>query len=400
MRTVTLKPGRSKPLWHGHPWVFADAVASAGKGDADWVRVCDPGGKCVGRGWLSPSSAIRVRLVDFGPDGPPEDEVVARRLEAAVALRRRLFPEGGDTDAYRLIHSEGDGLPGLVVDRFGSVLVAQFATKPLVARREALARRLLATTGMRSLVARPGGKEDEEGIDRDVGAEGGAAAFVAGAEPPHPVVAREGALLFEIDVRSGQKTGHYADQRENRRLVAELAAGARVLDLYAGTGGFSVAALKTGARSVEAVDSSGSALLAATRNAARNGVSAGLSVVEADAGERLDAHARGRVAFDLVVCDPPRFAPSRQAVGKALNAYRAVFGKALARVAPGGAAALFSCSGAVDLGTFVEVARAALRDLSRRATVLRTLSAGPDHPVAIAAPEGRYLKGLLLRVDA
>lgn len=394
MRTVTLRQGRSKPLWHGHPWVFADTVASVGKGEDDWVRVVDAHGKCIGRGWLSPSSALRVRIVDFGDEGPPEEEVVARRIETAVALRRRLFPEGGATDAYRLVHGEGDGLPGLVVDRFGPVLVAQFATKPLVRRREALARRLLAATGMRSLVARAGGKEDEEGLPAVT------AAFAAGAEPPHPVVAREDGILFEVDVQQGQKTGHYADQRENRRLVAELAAGSRVLDLFAGTCGFAVRALKAGARSAEAVDASGGALATGTCNAARNGVGAGLSVVEADVGERLDAHARSKTSFDVVVCDPPRYAPTKGAVERALRAYRAVHGKALARTAPGGFAALFSCSGAVDTETLAETVRAALRDVNRRATVLRVLAAGPDHPVALAAPEGRYLKGFLLRLDA
>lgn len=394
MRTVTLRPGRSKPLWHGHPWVFADTVATVEDGIDDWVRVADANGKTIGRGWLSESSAIRVRIVEVGPDGAPEDDVVARRIEAAVALRRRLCPEGGPTDAYRLVHGEGDGLPGLVVDRFGPVLVAQFATKPLVRRREALARALLAATGARALVARAGGKEDEEGIAADD------VAFALGDPPTQPVFVREDGVLLEVDVRQGQKTGHYADQRENRRLVAEVAGGGRVLDLFAGTCGFAVRALKAGAASAEAVDASGGALAAGTRNAARNGVGAGLAVVEADVGERLDAHARAKTSFDVVVCDPPRFAPTKASLDRALRAYQAVHGKALARTTPGGFAALFSCSGAVDTETLAETVRAALRDVNRRATVLRVLSAGPDHPVALAAPEGRYLKGFLLRVDA
>lgn len=401
MRTVTLRPGRSKPLWHGHPWVFADAVATVDGPDGpddpddpddDWVRVADANGKVIGRGWYSPHSAIRVRLVDLGPDGAPEDAVVARRVEAAVALRRRLFPDGCGTDAYRLVHGEGDGLPGLVVDRYGPVLVAQFATRPLVRRREALSRALLAATGATSLVGRAGGKEEEEGVE--------ATAFAAGAPPPQPTVVSEDGVAFEVDVVSGQKTGHYADQRENRRLVAEVAAGSRVLDLFSGTGGFALRALRAGARAVEAVDASAASLAAGARNAARNGVGAGLASVEADVGERLDAHARAKTTFDVVVCDPPRFAPTKASLERALRAYQAVHGKALARVAPGGFAALFSCSGAVDNETLAETIRAALRDVNRLATVLRVLAAGPDHPVALAAPEGRYLKGFLLRVDA
>lgn len=395
MRTVTLKPGRSKPLWHGHPWVHADAIADPGAGgdDDDWVAVADVQGKVIGRGWFSPASALRVRLVHLGPDGPAEDAVVAARVGAAVALRRRLFPAGGPTDAYRLVHSEGDGLPGLVVDRYGDVLVAVFGTRPLHRRREALAATLLAATGARALVARAGGKEAEEAIPAD------AVGFAAGAPVTGPVGVVEDGLTLEVDVRGGQKTGHYADQRENRRLVAEVTAGQRVLDLFAGSCGFGLHALRAGAASVEAVDASGPALAAGERAAARNGL-AGLVPVVGDVGERLDAHARGRTSFPVVVCDPPRFAPTRAALDRALLAYRAVHGKALARTAPGGFAALFSCSGAVDDATFADVVRAALRDVGRRATVLRVLGAGPDHPVALAAPEGRYLKGLLLRVDA
>ncbi|MCC7138349.1 MAG: class I SAM-dependent rRNA methyltransferase [Planctomycetes bacterium] len=393
MRTVVVRKGHAKPLWFGHPWVFAEAIASLGKGDDDWVAVVDEARKPIGRGWLSPKSALRVRIVDRDPRGADEETVVARRLEAAVALRRRLFPDPMRTDAYRLVHGEGDGLPGLVVDRFGSVLVAQFSTRPLVRRREALARRLLALTGATSLVGRPGGKEAEEGIaEAEV-------AFAAGSPAPTPVVAREDGLLFEVDVQRGQKTGHYADQRENRRAVAEVAGGGRVLDLFAGSCGFSVAALRAGAAAAEAVDSSAGALLIGTCNAERNGVGGRLRVVESDAGERLDALARAKTSFDVVVSDPPRFAPARAGLERALNAYRAVHGKALARVAPGGFAAVFSCSGAVEPAVFADVVRAALRDVARTATVLRVLAAGPDHPVGLAAPEGRYLTGLLLRLD-
>jgi 23S rRNA (cytosine1962-C5)-methyltransferase len=363
-------------------------------GEGDVVRVADDRGRTIGRAWLSAASAIRARIFDRGDGTAPEDEIVSARVAAAVALRARLFPDPARTDAYRLLHGEADGVPGLVADRFGSVLVAQFSTRPLVARRERLAALLLATSGAASLVARPGGKEAVEGIAPDE------VAFAAGAPAPQSVLVREEGLVLEVDLRRGQKTGHYADQRENRRFVAEVARGATVLDLHAGTGGFSVRALAAGAVSALAVDSSGPALDAARRNAAHNGVVDRFTAAPGDVGERLEACARAGERFGVVVADPPRFAATRQGLAKAIPAYRRLNARALGRVDAGGFLATFSCSGAVDPATFQETVRAAARESGRTASVLRVLAAGPDHPVALAAPEGRYLTGLLLRVDA
>src|SRR5262245_13506854 len=220
VKTVVVRRGHSKPLWHGHPWVFADAVErigieTAADEAADWVRVVDHEGKAIGHGWLSSASLLRVRIVTRAEKGESaaatEDDVVARRVEDAVAMRRRLFPEPTRTNAFRLVHAEGDGLPGLVVDRFGPVLVAQFSTRPLVRRRERLAALLLAATaddGVTSLVARPGGKEDEEGIAESE------VAFAAGEACPSSIVVVEDGVRVEVDLARGQKTGHYADQRE------------------------------------------------------------------------------------------------------------------------------------------------------------------------------------------
>jgi 23S rRNA (cytosine1962-C5)-methyltransferase len=393
-RVLRVRPGKAKPLWHGHPWVYADSVASLDEGEGDLVRVEAPDGAVLGRGWLSPRSVIRVRMLTRGEDDTPEDEVVGARIASAVALRRRLFPDPARTDAYRLVHGEADGLPGLVVDRFGPVLVAQFATRPVLSRRSSLASRLLGESGASSLVARPGGKEEEEGISEDE------VAFAAGEAAPGTVRVREEGLLLEVDVVRGQKTGHFADQRENRRLVAEVAAGGRVLDLYAGTGGFSLQALACGAARSLAVDSSAPALEAAARNAAHNGLSDRLDTARGDALEHARALSRAGTTFDVVVADPPRFAATRGGLDRALRAYRTLNAVAMARVAAGGFLATFSCSGHVGPDAFEEVVRAASRECRRPAVVLRTLTAGPDHPVSLAAPEGRYLTGLLVRVGA
>ena len=392
MRTATLKPGTAKPLWLGHPWVYADSIASLEDGEGDLVRVVDSTGKALGRGWLSPASAIRIRLLDRDADGPPEEALLSSRVRAAVALRERCVLRAGATDACRLVHAEADGIPGLVVDRFASVLVAQFSTRPVLERRALLTRLLLEASGATSLVSRPGGKEEEEAI---AGAE---VPWNAGAPAPDSVDVIEDGVRFVVDLRRGQKTGHYVDQRENRRLVGGVAAGLSFLDLYSGTGGFAIHALGAGAASATAVDSSGPALGGARANAAANGVHDRLTLVEADVLEHLDGLARAKASFDVVVADPPRFAATRKGLDRALVAYRQLNAKALARVRGGGFLATFSCSGAVDPAMFADMARAAAREAGRQARVLRVLSAGPDHPVSLSASEGRYLTGLLLQV--
>lgn len=392
MREVRIRAGRAKPLWHGHPWVFADSIASVSEGEGDLVRVADSDGKPIGVGWFSPTSTIRVRMLARGVESVAEDDLLAARVAAAVALRRRLFPEPARTDAYRLVHGEGDGLPGLVVDRYAGVLVAQFATKPVHARRERLAALLLAASGAATVVARASGREEEEGIAPEE------IPFAGGDPAPESVAVVEEGLRLEVDVRRGQKTGHFLDQRENRVLVADVARGGRVLDLYAGTGGFALHALERGAAAAVAVDSSAAALASARATAERNGLADRLATVEADVEAHLKALSAAGEAFDVVVADPPRFAASRAGIDRAMTAYRTLNARAMARVAPGGFLATFSCSGLVSPEAFSDVVRAAATECRREASVLRTLSAGPDHPVSLAAPEGRYLTGLLLRV--
>jgi len=402
MRIITLKPGRAKPLWMGHPWVFADSIAkieppmeaAATEPGGDWVRVVDADGKVLGQGLHSPRSTIRVRLVTRGKDDTPPEDVLRARLERAVALRARLFPDAAETNAYRLVHGEGDGLPGLVADRLGDVIVAQFGTAPTHTRRESLARHLLEFTGARTLVARKAGFEDVEGIPPDE------QPFVVGEALPERVEIRESGLVFEAAPLAGQKTGHYADQRENRRLVGAMAKGLDVLDLYAGTGGFALQCAHHGARRVLAVDSSPHAVEAAISNAARNGLSDRIEAQRGDVKERLAALRAEKKRFDLVVVDPPNFFPRKGVERHAMKAYRELNVRSLSRVQPDGFLATFSCSARMDPVRFLELLRSASRECRREFRVLRELAAGPDHPVAQGLPEGRYLTGLLLQVEA
>ena len=393
MRTVTLRAGRAKPAWMGHPWIFADSVESVAVGGAedDWVHVLDADGRSLGCGWLSPDSAIRVRLLTRG--GAVEDPAATleTRLARAVALRARLFPDPADTNAYRLVHADGDALPGLVVDRLGDVLVAQFGIAATHRRREAIGRRLLELTGARSLVSRPAGFEDVEGIDD--------APLLLGPEPEETVGILECGLQLEAAPRRGQKTGHYVDQRENRRLVGELAADLEVLDLYSGTGGFALQSLRHGAAGALAVDASARSIAAAQRNAERNGVADRLEVREADVKDVLQGLREAKRRFDLVICDPPNFFPRKGASRGALKAHRELNVRALSRVRPGGFLASFSCSARLDGPALLSMLRSAARECRRPFRVLRELGAGPDHPVASGLPEGRYLAGFLLQVD-
>lgn len=377
----------------GHPWIFADSVASveAGGAEADWVRVVDGDGKVLGCGFLSPESAIRVRLLTRGDGSPAPESVLATRIERAVALRERLFPDPAVTSAYRLIHSDGDGLPGLVVDRLGDVLVAQFGVGATHRRRDALAALLLKRTGARTLVSRTAGFEDVEGITGEP--------LLVGPEPEETVAIVECGMTLEASPRRGQKTGHYVDQRENRRLVGELAGGLDVLDLYAGTGGFSVQCLRHGATQVLAVDASERSMAAAQRNAERNGVVERFEARPGDAKAALATLRAEKRRFDLVVCDPPNFFPRRGAERGAMKAHRELNVRALSRVRPDGYLATFSCSARLDGPRLLEMLRSAARECRRPFRVLRELGAGPDHPVASGLPEGRYLAGVLLQVD-
>jgi 23S rRNA (cytosine1962-C5)-methyltransferase len=401
MRTLKLKPGRAKPAWLGHPWIFADSVASldpeapsdAGAPANDWVQVLDADGKVVGCGFLSPDSAIQVRLMHRGADPADADALLAVRLEAAAALRERLFPDPAQTNAYRLVHADGDGIPGLVVDRLGEVLVAQFAIAATHARREHIAKFLLERTGAATLVSRLAGFEEVEGIDADD-------SYLLGKAPPESVAIIEEGMLLEAAPLHGQKTGHYVDQRENRRLVGEIAGGLSVLDLYAGTGGFSLQCLRHGAKRAVAVDTSARSMDAAHRNADRNGVAAGFEGHADDASKFLAALRVEKTQFDLVVADPPNFFPRKGNDRGALKAHRELNVRALSRVRPGGFLATFTCSARLDPVQFLEMLRSASRECRRGFRVLRELGAGPDHPVAAGLPAGRYLAGFLLQVDA
>ncbi len=390
MLTVVLKPGRAKPAWFGHPWVFSEAIARVDGGapePGDEVRVADGDGRFIGRGFINPRSQIRVRLASW-KDEALDDAWLAARLADARDLRARLGLPGGDTTAWRLVNSEGDALPGLVVDVFGDACAVQLTTFGMKRREEAIygaLERLLAPTTI--FEVSPGGVANIEGFV--------AQSRVVRGEPRSRVECRENGLRIEVEPLAGQKTGYYLDQRDNRAFAASLAGGARVLDLYTYAGGFAMAAARAGARSVTAVDVSERALERCRAHFELNGLGA-VETHEADVFRWLEqAPAAG---FELVVCDPPKFARARKDLEPALKGYRRLNALAMQTLAPGGILCTSSCSQLVDLADFERVLAGAAKDAHRRLQILHVAHMAPDHVIPVAFPEGRYLKFVAARV--
>jgi len=384
---VILKPGRDWAVRNGHPWVYSGAVAAVqGEGGPGAVaEVASAEGRLLGRGTWNPHTSIAVRMLTRGAE-PVDAALVRRRLESALRLRALVR----DADAARLVHGEGDALPGLVVDRYADFLVCQFLTagaeamKPLVVD---LVTELLAPRGV--FERSEGSVRTAEGLARSTG-------VLAGEDPPPDLVIAEGGRRYLVDIRGGQKTGFFLDQRANRDLVETLAAGRRVLNLFAYTGAFAIAAARGGAAHVVSVDSSASALVTAEAAWRMNGLPA-----ERGAFTRADvfAYLRADVApADLVILDPPPFARRRADRERALAGYKEINLRALRACAPEALLMTFSCSQHVESEAFTAAVAAAAADAGRDCQLLARLGPGLDHPQALTHPEGRYLKGLLLRL--
>ncbi|HEY7956772.1 MAG TPA: class I SAM-dependent rRNA methyltransferase [Polyangia bacterium] len=389
MAKVVLKRGRANPLWHGHPWVYSGAIEreEGGYQPGDVVEVCDADGRRIGRGFANPRSQIRVRMVGWR-DEQVDDALIARRIEEAIALRTKLGLPSEETTAYRLINSEGDALPGLVVDVYGDVCAVQFTALGAKRVEGAIYEALAALMKPRAIVeVSAGGFAQLEGF--------GSATRVVRGDEVETVRCRENGVELEVEPLRGQKTGMFLDQRENRRRLGALAKGARVLDVYTYAGGFALNALRSGATSATCVDSSARALERVRSHAELNHFS-NVETVEADAFRFLETtRPKG---WDLVVVDPPKFARARKDLDAALKGYERLNTLAMTACAPGALLATSSCSQLVDGESFERVIAAAARDAGRRVQVLESSSQGPDHPVPPAFPEGRYLKFLLCRV--
>jgi 23S rRNA (cytosine1962-C5)-methyltransferase len=387
---LRLKPRKDRPVRLGHPWIFSGAVADLDPAlpPGTPVAVCSAEGEFLGRGYANPRCAIAVRLLTWR-DEPTDAALLQRRVAAALALRRTVVPPG--TDAFRVLNGEGDFLPGFVADAYGEVVVLQCLTAGAAALKTDVVAALQATLAPAGIYERSsGGVRREEGLDAAVG-------VLAGAVPETPVHVREGGLHFLVDVRGGQKTGFFLDQRDNRALARQLAGGRTVLNAFAYTGAFAVYAGAGDARRVVSVESAARALELARRHWVANTLDATRAAfIEADVHRYLRQTAE---VFDLLVLDPPALVRRRAELARGARAYKDLHLWAFRRAAPGAYVLTFSCSPHVSADLFWKIVHGAARDAGRAAQVLRLLGAGADHPVSLAHPEGGYLKGLLLRLD-
>jgi 23S rRNA (cytosine1962-C5)-methyltransferase len=385
---VVLKPERERSLRRRHPWVLSGAVERI-EGAAEpgaWVRVLSSKGAPLGFGHYSPDSSLRVRMLVFGGEAP-DDDLIVERIRSAVD-RRAGHPLLGHTNAVRLVNAEGDGLPGLIVDRYADTVVVKLATAGMHHRRELIAEALHSSTGAAS------------GFERADAAAARREAIPArqgelwGAPPASPLEIREGGRRYFVDLIDGQKTGFYLDQRDSRDLVEMLARDRRVLDLFAYSGGFAVAAAVGGASALTLVETSAGALKLAEQSLAASapGTSARL--------ERRDVHEFLREddsVYDLLIVDPPPLARHRRDVGRASRAYKDALLYSLKRAAPGAFLLAFACSHAIDSELFRKILFGAALDCGRDVQLLRQLGVPVDHPVSIDHPEGTYLTGWLLQ---
>ncbi len=373
----------------GHLWVFGDDLRDvpAGLGAGEWVRVATRSGEVVGTGTLNLSSRIALRLVSRG-DASPTRAFVLERIRQA---RDRRAAAGMDVDgALRLVYSEGDFLPGLIVDRYGQVLSVQILTAGMERVREEIADALEALFSPRLVYERSeGGGRKREGLPERKG-------VLRGAGSPRETVAIDG-LRFEVDVAAGPKTGFFLDQRENRKLVRAWSGGRTVLDAFCSTGGFGLYALAGGARSVLAVDASESAVGAARANAVRNGLADRWEGRSADLFAEMRSMAAAGARFDLVVVDPPSFAKSREGLEGALRGYRDINRLAMSLLAPTGILATSSCTQLVDVAKWRQALRDAAADARADLELLASGGQPADHPVLLGVPETEYLKFALFR---
>lgn len=393
-----LRPGFVQPIWQGHPWVFAQAIARTVGAPAagDEVVVFDPQGKALGRGYWSPESAIPVRILTRDAGASLDETFLRGRIAEAARWRRELasLPAPSHT-GYRLVNAEGDGLPGLTVDVFGDAACVQFGTAGMKRREGAILDAVIESASVKRVY--------EVSSERHQQREGFAVTDGLVRGDPSPWLEFiEGEVRFRVPAPGseggGQKTGYYFDQRENRALVGTLSKGRRVLDAYSYVGGFALAAAKGGAREVLSVDSSIHAINAGQRVAEENGLAGVITHQRGDAKMVMSHLADKAERFDVVVLDPPKLAHSAREVEKATGHYRKLNAMAARVLAPGGLLVTCSCSGSVSSDVFLRAVSAGVRDAGRDATVLSVRGAAVDHPSPVAFSEGRYLKCVLLRL--
>lgn len=390
MKSITLREGKERSLQKRHPWVFESSIHSGKADPGETVRINARDGSFLAWAAYSPRSQIRVRAWSFDEAERIDAAFFERRIRKAIAIRARL-PIA--SDAMRLIHGEADGLPGLIVDRYGDTLCAQFLSAGAERWKKTLADLLLAATGLTRLYERSdASSRGLEGLPEVTG-------WLRG-EGPTELTIREHDWQLTLDVAEGHKTGYYLDQRDSRKLFADTVRHfgcQRVLNCYSYTGGFSVAALAGGAAQVTSVDSSAPALARAARHVALNGFEASRhTALDADVNQTLREALKLGERFDAIVLDPPKFAPTVSHAERAARAYKDINRLAFQLLEPGGLLFTYSCSGGISFDLFHKIVAGAGLDAKVDGLVYARTGAAPDHPMTVTFPEGEYLKGLVV----
>jgi 23S rRNA (cytosine1962-C5)-methyltransferase len=385
-KKIILKRGKEHSVLRGHPWIFSGAVQQAEEiKPGDWAEVVDFKGEYLASGHVG-NGSILVRILSLTQE-VPNHAFWKNKLESCFAIRKKLFGDFSQTNAYRLVHGEGDGLPGLIVDIYADCAVIQAHSHGMYHAQKEIAKALdeVYDGTLKTIFAKSRASMHDPGLD-DL--------FLKGETPE--IVALEHGISFKVNWVAGQKTGFFLDQRENRQLLAQYSQGKSVLNTFCYTGGFSVYALKAGAASVCSVDISEKAVQLAAENGLLNGVGHNHTTVAADVPQYLKDN---KEAYDIVVLDPPAFAKNMSKKHQAVMGYKRLNQLGIQTVKPGGLLFTFSCSQVIDETLFANTITAAGIEAGRNARILHRLGQGPDHPVNLFHPEGHYLKGLVLLID-
>jgi 23S rRNA (cytosine1962-C5)-methyltransferase len=389
---IRLRPKFGRRVRAGAPWAFSNEIvmdaATKALAPGTLVRLAREDGTFLGTGYFNAKSLIAVRLLSADANAEIGTEFFTAKLKQALSLRQALF----DQPYYRLVHAEGDGLPGLIIDRFGKTLVAQVTTAGMEQLIEPILTALdEVVTPEEAVLRNDAPVRALEGLENYV--------RVAKGQAPARITVDENGARYFADIKAGQKSGWYYDQRENRAFIAKLARGRRLLDAYCYTGGFGILAARAGAREVAGLDSSEPALALASQAAAANGVDAACKFVKADVFEELERLAAAGERFGIVICDPPPFVRARKDLEPGAKAYRKLARLAASVTAPGGFLMLCSCSHNIPLERFMTECAGGIARGNRTAALIRSAGAGPDHPVHPLLPESAYLKALTYRLD-
>lgn len=394
MIDVVLKKGKEKAVLHRHPWVFSGAIEKVkGKpANGEIIRLLSSQDAFLAYGFYNSQSRVAVRLLEWDESVAVDDAWFREKVRTAVAGRAHILADGS-TDTCRLIFSESDYLPGLIVDKYADHLAVQVLTSGMQDAMPVIIDELNALLNPLSIFDKSDAtSRAHEGLETTN-------ALLAGSQPPELVMVKENGIAYGINIAEGQKSGFYCDQRYNRKLLASYAKGLKVLDCFSYTGGFTLNALRDGAASVTSVDSSALAIETLTENIRLNGFGESAhNAIKSDVNAQLRKFRDEGEKFDIIVLDPPKYAPSRSALDRASRAYKDLNRLGMQLLNSGGLLATFSCSGAMDMETFKQVLAWAALDAGKQVQFIYQFHQPEDHPVRSSFPEGEYLKGLLCRV--